>query len=131
MVRARVPWANSFWTNLQYFIIIQVNSDVYMLTVILLLTVMDFSLVFFLFQIIFLISLNKTQIEVAKLRHINSIRKQRGINTRVKNFYDRGFLQNWKECLFPPKIDKRRPRSWDDFAPENAPQESDTTALQQ
>ena len=50
------------------------------------------------------VSRNVTQIEVAKIDDL----KEDGIILK-KSPYSRGFIQNWKDCLFPSKIEPCEP----------------------
>ena len=66
-------------------------------------------LFFFIMQQTYLISNNILQIEQEKYDDLTEKRKKTGNPTPVMNFYDKGFIQNWKEFLFPPKVPLHEP----------------------
>ena len=67
------------------------------------LTIISFTLLIFLIQQIYFISKNMTQIEVAKF---NYLKKQ---GKKLINKYNKGFIENWKEFLFPKIIKEHEP----------------------
>lgn len=60
-------------------------------------------LIFLLIQQIIMISHNDLTIEIPKREMVNSQRKKQHLPT-IKNLYDHGFVENWKEWLFPTYI---------------------------
>jgi hypothetical protein len=64
------------------------------------LSIIGITLFVFLIMQIYDISHNTTQIESVKLQEL---KENTGFKYK-KNPYDRGFIQNWKDCLFPPKL---------------------------
>jgi palmitoyltransferase len=79
-----------FWMSEQFL----VSANVFVLGVI------DATLVVFVLQQSYYVSKNLTQVELTKIEEVERT---------VPNYahaYDKGFLQNWKEFLCPPKIVK-------------------------
>lgn len=69
------------------------------------LVIIGVTLLVFLIMQIRDVSHNTTQIEAVKLQELT---ENTGFKYK-KNPYDRGFIQNWKDCLFPPKLEKCEP----------------------
>lgn len=61
-------------------------------------------LIYFTLQQIRNITLNITQIEHDKIIDIELFRSKRGNKEPIINIYDKGFIGNWIEFLFPPNI---------------------------
>ena len=61
-------------------------------------------LLFFALQQMYFISINVTQIERGKYADIEARRKRSRIYEPVINIYDKGFIGNWLEFLFPPRV---------------------------
>jgi hypothetical protein len=59
-------------------------------------------LLVFLVQQCYYVSRNITQVERGRI----AMAKGQG---KYRHFYDRGFVQNWKECLFPPVARRHAP----------------------
>jgi hypothetical protein len=57
-------------------------------------------LVVFLLQQLYYISKNVTRAEIGKID---------AAGAGYRHFYDKGFIGNWRECLFPPKVQKHEP----------------------
>jgi hypothetical protein len=57
--------------------------------------------------------LNQTQIELDKIQEARIVRKRRGDNRPYVHAYDKGFLANWTELLFPPRAEKHRRMNYD------------------
>ena len=55
------------------------------------------------------ISINKTQIELDKYESLAYKRKQEHNTTPIVNYYNKGFIQNWKDFLFPTPVPKSKP----------------------
>ena len=68
------------------------------------LLVIGITLFVFLLMQVSQVSRNVTQIEVAKIADL----KEDGIILK-KSPYSKGFIQNWKECLFPEKLEPCEP----------------------
>ena len=69
----------------------------------------NLALLFFLFFQIRNISRNVTTIELSKYDFIKESRKSKGDITPITNFYDKGFINNWKQVIFPQKPEIREP----------------------
>lgn len=69
-------------------------------------------LLIFLGQQCFYISHNILQIESEKYEYLIQFRKEKGIEKPVVNYYDKGFIQNWKSVLFPPKVPLHQPMQY-------------------
>lgn len=76
------------------------------------LAVITVVLLIFLSQQCFYISRNILQIEQEKYEYLIQIRKEEKINKPVLNYYDKGFIENWKSFLFPPKVPLHEPMSY-------------------
>ena len=61
------------------------------------------SLLIFVLQQMHRVSTNVTTIEVGKYQNVILHRIKQGIKTPIHNFYDKGFLANWRSVIFPPK----------------------------
>ena len=76
------------------------------------LAVITVILLIFLGQQCFYISHNILQIEQEKYEFLIQFRKEKGIDKPVYNYYDKGFIQNWKSVFFPPKVPLHEPMTY-------------------
>ena len=67
------------------------------------------TLLVFVLQQMHRVSTNVTTIEVGKYQNIIRHRISQGIKTPIHNFYDKGFLANWRSVIFPPTPQLRSP----------------------
>lgn len=86
----------------------------FVLGIFVILVVIAAALLMFLFQQMYYVSINKTQIELDKIDKVKYKRKQEGVNIPYEHFYDHGFVQNWKEFLFPEKVEEHDPVYFED-----------------
>jgi hypothetical protein len=66
--------------------------------------VVALTLWFFILQQFWYISKNLTQIELEKIDTLREKWKEEKVTQKYVHVYNRGFVQNWKEFLFPPVI---------------------------
>ena len=66
--------------------------------------VISITLIVFLYMQASQVSRNVTQIEAAKIADL----REDGVDIK-KSPYDKGFIGNWRECLFPPKTEPCEP----------------------
>jgi hypothetical protein len=64
---------------------------------------------FFIIQQCWYISKNQTQIELDKIDALKEKWEEAKENRTYVHTYDRGFVQNWREFLFPPVIEEHEP----------------------
>lgn len=95
--------------NILFGFLILMRSDPFVVADTLLLVVVALSLIFFFCQQCYFISINVTQIELDKYDYVKEMRKRAGNNTPVANFYNKGFVENWKHFLFPEKPKEHEP----------------------
>lgn len=75
----------------------------------LILTIIAGALMLFLCQQIYFVSINKTQVELDKYEALAYHRKKMGNTEPIKNFYNHGIIENWKEFLFPTRVEEHEP----------------------
>ena len=108
----RIRWRESVKENALLVMMILFRTDLAILATTFVLLVIVVTLVIFIFQQMYFISCNKTQIELDKIDDYKEFMSERGDTSPYVHFYDHGFLANWKEFLFPPKIEKHKPMDY-------------------
>jgi hypothetical protein len=104
-----VKWPNTFWTDLYLWILIAVRLDRFIFSSMVLLWGISISLVFFVGQQMWIISGNVTQLEMDKIGDWKKKQEITGKNAEYVHAYDHGFWRNWKECLWPKRMEKHAP----------------------
>lgn len=113
-VSNRVQWSDSAVDNIVFIFIIMFRAAPFVLGIFVMLVVIAAALMMFLVQQIYYISVNKTQIELDKIDKVKQQRKLAGYNVPYNHFYNHGFIQNWKEFLFPGKVEEHEPVYFED-----------------
>jgi uncharacterized membrane protein YraQ (UPF0718 family) len=108
--------------------LILVKFDPVLLCFCLVLAIVAGTLIGFILQQMWYVSVNKTQIELEKIDALKEEWKKAGINKKYVHAYGHGFIQNWKEFLFPGKAKLHEPKSYTaeldaDKNPEQKPRE--------
>jgi hypothetical protein len=68
------------------------------------------TLIIFVIQQAWFISVNKTQVELEKIDSVRTAWKEAGVKDyKYVHFYNRGLIENWKEFMFPPKPRNQTP----------------------
>lgn len=111
----KVRWGKSLLQNFTYGFIISLQMQPAVAGIFIILAGIAISMTFFLAQQIYYVSKNITQVELDKIDAVKEERAARHITEKYVHFYDNGFVQNWKEVLFPPKVAKHAPVTMDDF----------------
>lgn len=88
---------------LKTFLLVSLYDNTILFLCFIWLTIIFLVLLLFFFQKIYEISNNETAIEAAKL----SYKRRNGQN--CKNYYDEGFIKNWKRVIFPPVVEEHEP----------------------
>ena len=70
------------------------------------------TLIVFIGQQMYYVTVNKTQVELDKIEAVMDAKEKLGDKTPYVHFYDHGIIENWKEFLFPPKIEKHKPMDY-------------------
>ena len=126
-VRAR--WSTSRMENFMLMFIITIQNEPFVVGIAIVLTGIAVALTIFLAQQMYYVSKNITQIELDKIELVQEEREMRGDKTKYVHFYDNGFVQNWKDVLFPPKIAKHAPVTMADFDEKKFPIEEKKKAF--
>lgn len=107
----RITWSptGSKLQNAMIIGIILLKTDAVLLGTTFVLAVIIVTLIFFVVQQLHYIGRNETQIELEKIDYIKELREEENDKTPYVHFYNHGFKQNFKEFLFPPKIEKHEP----------------------
>lgn len=112
VISPRVHWEQSKFKNALITLFILSRTDLWMLALFFVLTVIAFVLTMFLFQQLYYISKNITQIELDKYDMVKEEMIKNKINTPIINKYSKGFWGNWKAFIFPPKVEKHQPMEY-------------------
>lgn len=107
----RIHWSQT-GNKLQNSLIIAtilLKSDSVLLGTTIVLVIIVITLFFFVIQQLHYIGRNETQIELEKIEYIKELKEESDDRTPYQHFYNHGFIQNFKEFLFPPKIEKHKP----------------------
>lgn len=115
LVSPKINWTDKTMTNLIVGAVVCIKVNPWVLATAIILGIMTIALICFVLQQAYYISINKTQVELDKYDDVNYEREQRGIKETYKNPYNKGFIQNWKEFIFPPTPELREPRDWTGF----------------
>ena len=86
-----------------FYMIITFRSCPFVVAMFIFLVVIILVLLIFVGQQLYYVSVNITQVELDKIDRIKQERLQKGDRTPFVNFYDKGFIQNWKHFLFPSR----------------------------
>jgi hypothetical protein len=78
----------------------------------LVLAIVAATLLAFLFQQMWYVSVNKTQVELEKIDAMKAKWKKEGVTRKYVHHYGHGFVQNWQEFLFPEVMAKQTPRDY-------------------
>ena len=111
----KIKWTQSKATNALLIVVILMKFQLWNSAAIILFVVIIITLVVFILQQMYYISINKTQIELDKYESLAYKRKEANNNTPIVNHYNKGFIQNWKEFLFPTPVAKSKPWKPDKF----------------
>lgn len=109
-----MQWSKSALDNFIFMFIIIFRAAPFVLGIFVMLVVIDAALLMFLVQQLYYVSVNKTQIELDKIDKVKQQRKMAGYNVPYQHFYNHGFFQNWKEFLFPKKVEEHEPVYFED-----------------
>lgn len=101
----KVKWTKKLSRNIYMFIIICTRVDVWTFFSAILAFIVVISLLVFIFQQAYHISINVTQIESEKLLEEKELRERNGDFSEVVNIYDKGILRNWFYFLFPKSVE--------------------------
>ena len=104
----KIRWTTSKSKNLLIYIIITLKLQKFNAACIVLFAVIIITLLVFIAQQLYYISINKTQIELDKYEYEEERRRKNGNKKSVTNFYNKGIIQNWKEFLFPTPVEKSK-----------------------
>jgi hypothetical protein len=111
-IASRMPWTDSVARNIARIIIILARKDTILICACLTLAAVGITLIFFVLQQAWYVSINRTQVELDKIDDLTDKWKAKKIDRRYVHAYSRGFFNNWKEFLFPPAVEKHEPRDY-------------------
>lgn len=104
-----VYWSDSKFENFFYAFIVIFQTSPIVLGIFSVLVIITVSLLSFFVQQFYYISVNRTTIELGKIAKVKLQHKLAKYDEPYKHFYDHGFIQNWKEFLFPEKVEEHEP----------------------
>lgn len=109
-------WSDGFWKTLGFLVAKMISQDYWPVLSGIVLIVIVVTLVVFTYQQLSSISKGLTQVEIDKFENEFFRRQSEGIKDPLINIYDKGFVENWRSILFPPKIARHEPKDWSDFS---------------
>jgi hypothetical protein len=104
-----IRWPNRFWSDLRLWCLIALKLDYFVFMMMILLVGVTAALMFFVVQQMWLVAGNVTQLEMDKIAEWKKKQTEAGKSDVYVHAYDRGFLRNWLEMVFPPAIAKHPP----------------------
>jgi uncharacterized protein (DUF58 family) len=108
----RISWRSRWQENLILGAYVLARFDLILMGFCLVLAMVAVTLLAFLLQQMWFVSVNKTQVELEKIDAVKKRWQKEGVVRKYVHAYGHGFVQNWKEVLFPVDVRKDAPRDY-------------------
>ena len=105
LISSKVKWTQSKANNIALGFLILVRAEPLTFSASILLIVIVIALLIFIGQQLYYVSKNITQIELDKYDTLKDKMKESGSDQKIINYYNKGIVENWKEFLFPSKVE--------------------------
>jgi hypothetical protein len=125
----RVNWQSGKTANALIVAHLLLRFEMPLIAFFLVLAIVAVTLIGFILQQAYYVSVNKTQIELDKIDEMVGKWKKEGVKKRYVHPYGHGFVQNWREFLFPPHVQRQPRKSYDaEWEAQQKKQKQETTS---